>query len=94
MRSWRPPAPVADRCCRLTADLGLAVAGLDLRRTPDGTWYCFEVNPSPGFTYYEYMTGAPLTEAVASLLRRPAIGRLTPERTSSPAPATSESGWS
>lgn len=59
---------LADRCCHLAAELGLAVAGIDLRRTPEGRWYCFEVNPSPGFTYYQEATGQKIAEAIASLL--------------------------
>ena len=48
--------------------LGLHFAGIDLRRAPDGRWFCFEVNPSPGFTYYEAHTGQPIADAVASYL--------------------------
>jgi RimK-like ATP-grasp domain len=59
---------LSERCCRLAAKLGLPVAGIDLRRTPEGRWYCFEVNPSPGFTFYQEATGQKIAEAVASLL--------------------------
>jgi hypothetical protein len=59
---------LSGRCRRLAASLGLAVAGIDLRRTPEGEWYCFEVNPSPGFTYYEQATGQPIADAIAGLL--------------------------
>jgi glutathione synthase/RimK-type ligase-like ATP-grasp enzyme len=62
------PPEIAERARKLANVLGLAVAGIDLRVTPDGEWYCFEVNPSPCFTYYEHHTGQPITEAVASLL--------------------------
>jgi D-alanine-D-alanine ligase-like ATP-grasp enzyme len=48
--------------------MGLLVAGIDLRRTPDGRWSCFEVNPSPGFTYYQDKTGHPIDQAIAELL--------------------------
>jgi D-alanine-D-alanine ligase-like ATP-grasp enzyme len=41
------------------------VAGIDLRRTTDGRWVCFEVNPSPGFVYFDDGT---ITEALADLL--------------------------
>jgi hypothetical protein len=64
----RLPEDVAERCRRLAADLGLALAGVDLRRTPQGEWCCFEVNPSPAFTYYEDLTGLPIADAVADLL--------------------------
>jgi glutathione synthase/RimK-type ligase-like ATP-grasp enzyme len=55
----------------VVAGMGLRVAGVDLRRTGDGEWQCFEVNPSPGFTYYEEHTGQPIAEAVAQLLISP-----------------------
>lgn len=62
------PKDVAERCRTLAAKLELAVAGLDLRRgegnKPD--WTCFEVNPSPAFTYYD-QDGA-IAKAVAQLL--------------------------
>jgi len=59
---------LSSRCRSLVARLGLTVAGVDLRRSTDGTWYCFEVNPSPGFTYYETATGQPIADAIARLL--------------------------
>jgi hypothetical protein len=67
MRPCELPAEVADRCRRLAAEQHLLVAGIDLRRSPSGEWYCFEVNPSPGFTSFEPADG-PITEAVARLL--------------------------
>lgn len=62
------PRDCADRCRALAASLGLTVAGIDLRRAPDGRWYCFEVNPSPGFTYYEAATNQPIAKAIAHYL--------------------------
>lgn len=59
---------LAERCRRLAADLGLLLAGVDLRRSPEGRWYCFEVNPSPGFTFYQEATGQKIAESVALLL--------------------------
>jgi glutathione synthase/RimK-type ligase-like ATP-grasp enzyme len=67
LRPCALPSDVADRCRRLVADQQLLVAGIDLRRTPGGEWYCFEVNPSPGFPYYERASG-PISEAIAHLL--------------------------
>jgi hypothetical protein len=64
------PADV-DRSCRaLAASLRLPVTGIDLRRTSDGRWYCFEANPSPGFSFYEAATGQPIGQAVAAMLAR------------------------
>jgi hypothetical protein len=62
------PGQVERRCRQLAADLGLAVTGIDLRRTPDGEWYCFEANPSPAFTFYERAAGQPIGRAIAALL--------------------------
>lgn len=64
------PPDVLDRCRRLTESLHLSVAGIDLRCTPDDKWYCFEVNPSPGFTFYQQFTGQPIGDSIASLLSR------------------------
>ena len=65
------PAEVQDRSIRMSAAMRLPVSGIDLRLTPDGEWVCFEVNPSPGFTAYEDITGQPIAEAVARLLLNP-----------------------
>lgn len=59
---------IAEKLVRLAAGMDLLVAGIDLRRTPDGEWFCLEVNPSPGFTFYEDATGQPITAAIADLL--------------------------
>jgi glutathione synthase/RimK-type ligase-like ATP-grasp enzyme len=64
------PAGIADQCLSLGAGLDLIVAGIDLRLGYDGRWYCFEVNPSPGFTYYEHASGQSLSFAIANLLAR------------------------
>ena len=64
------PAEVADRCHHATRELGLLLAGIDLRQTPDGDWYCFEVNTAPAFSWFQDHTGQPIADAVASLLQR------------------------
>jgi hypothetical protein len=68
IRASTLPGDVADRCRTLTDNLGLSLCGIDLRLTPTGEWYCFEVNPSPAFTYYQEATGQPIAEAIAALL--------------------------
>jgi RimK-like ATP-grasp domain len=68
IRPCRVPDDVAQRCRALAAALDLPVAGIDLRLAPDGRWYCFEVNPSPGFTYYQAATEQPIAESIANLL--------------------------
>jgi len=68
LRACTIPDDVAERCVALARSLALPLAGIDLRRAPDGRWFCFEVNPSPGFTYYESHTGQPIAAAIAALL--------------------------
>jgi len=62
------PGAVRARCVALARGLRLPFAGIDLMRTPDGDYYCFEVNPQPGFSYYESNTGQPIARAVARYL--------------------------
>lgn len=62
-----PPAVTA-ACLRLARRLDLLLTGIDLKETPEGDYYCFEVNPSPGFLYYEQGSGQPISAALASLL--------------------------
>lgn len=63
------PAAVGRACLRLARKLDLLLAGIDLKQTPDGDYYCFEVNPSPGFLYYEQQTRQPISAALADLLQ-------------------------
>ncbi|MEW5818807.1 MAG: glutathione synthase [Cyanobacteriota bacterium] len=70
-RSTRPieiPDKLKETCINLTRDLGLYLSGIDTRKTPDGDYYCFEVNPSPAFSWYEDQTGQPIANAVANML--------------------------
>jgi glutathione synthase/RimK-type ligase-like ATP-grasp enzyme len=62
-----PDALVA-RCVAVTAGLGLAFAGIDLRIGQDGHATCFEVNPSPAYAYYQANTGQPIARSLARFL--------------------------
>jgi glutathione synthase/RimK-type ligase-like ATP-grasp enzyme len=62
------PEEIAEACVRLTSRLGLWLSGIDLKRTPEGAWYCFEVNPSPAYSYFEELGGQPIAEALVRLL--------------------------
>ena len=66
----------AGRCVGLASALGLGFAGIDLKITPDDEVYCFEVNPSPAFSYYESNTGQPISEGVAAALMQAERGQL------------------
>jgi hypothetical protein len=62
------PDEVSANCVRLASGLGLAFAGIDLRFAPDGRVFCFEVNPCPGYTYFEANSGQPIARSVAHYL--------------------------
>ena len=62
------PDDISERCIRLAQSLHLSVAGIDLLFTREGRWYCFEVNPSPGFTFYQESTGQAISDSIAHLL--------------------------
>jgi ribosomal protein S6-L-glutamate ligase RimK-like protein len=68
LQAWQLPSELAERCRSLTRTLGLHVAGIDLRYHPAGRWFCFEVNPSPAFAYYQDETNQPIDAAIARLL--------------------------
>jgi glutathione synthase/RimK-type ligase-like ATP-grasp enzyme len=74
-----PPA-IEAACLRLARACDLLFAGIDLKETPEGEYFCFEVNPSPGFLYYERHTGQPISMAVADLLHGSThvVGRQAP----------------
>ncbi len=59
---------LCERIVAMVRGMGLHVAGVDLRHRPDGGWTCFEVNPSPAFTWFTEYTSQPVAEAVAALL--------------------------
>jgi glutathione synthase/RimK-type ligase-like ATP-grasp enzyme len=68
LREYDLDSEVRARCVRLAATLELPFAGIDLRLASGGEVYCFEVNPSPAYSYYEHHTGQPISKAVAALL--------------------------
>jgi glutathione synthase/RimK-type ligase-like ATP-grasp enzyme len=67
MEPAQMPDELAQRCRALAGALGFRLAGLDLRLTAAGHWYCFEVNPSPAFPFYDRHDQG-IAEAVARLL--------------------------
>lgn len=62
------PHDVEDACVRLTEEMCLGLAGLDLKFSADGRVYCFEVNPSPAYSAFESATGQPISQALALYL--------------------------
>jgi len=64
-----PPGPL-DALRALMRTLGLVYGAIDLRRTPDGDYVFFEVNPAGLWFFAEQRTGLPITAAVAGALAR------------------------
>ena len=71
MAPFELPPALGAALVDVAAAMGLLVAGVDLRLTPDEQWRCFEVNPSPGFSFYEDHTGQSIAAAIAGLLGAP-----------------------
>jgi RimK-like ATP-grasp domain len=68
LRAYQLDDDIASRCVALAAALDLPFAGIDLKLAADQRVICFEVNPSPGFSWYESVTGLPISRAVARWL--------------------------
>jgi glutathione synthase/RimK-type ligase-like ATP-grasp enzyme len=64
------PGSLERRCKDVASRLDLEFCGIDLKRTPDGSYVCFEVNPSPAYNYYEEGTGQPISRALVEYLER------------------------
>ena len=62
------PDELREKCVILAKGLGLAFAGIDLKLTPDGRVFCFEVNPCPAYSYYQANTGQPIATGLAKYL--------------------------
>ena len=67
------PGGVADKLRALIERLGLVYGAIDMRRTPDGEYYFFEVNTAGEFLFVEDRTNLPISRAIASWLAGTAI---------------------
>ncbi|MFB3888058.1 MAG: RimK family alpha-L-glutamate ligase [Candidatus Bathyarchaeia archaeon] len=57
------------RCLHLARLCGLAFTGIDMIVSEQGV-YCLEVNPSPGYSYYQEATGQRISDALAAYLMK------------------------
>ena len=62
------PESIAAKCRALNSLLGLHFSGVDLIRTQEDEWYCLEVNPSPAYSYFQYKSGEPISQALCAFL--------------------------
>jgi len=68
LRATKISEDLARRCIALTAELGLVFSGIDLRIGPDDEVTCFEVNPSPAYSYYQANADQPIAKSLARYL--------------------------
>ncbi len=62
------PRVIEEKCYKLMAILGLHYGALDFIVQPDGKYVFLEINPVGQWGWIEYLTGLPITEAIADLL--------------------------
>ncbi len=62
------PPEIEQACFALSEALSLPLCGIDLRRTPQEQYYCFEANPCPGYSYYQEQTGQDIAQAIVRWL--------------------------
>jgi glutathione synthase/RimK-type ligase-like ATP-grasp enzyme len=74
------PSGVATACLEVARHFGLSLAGIDLKETPESDYYCFEVNPSPEFFWYEQAGRQPISTALAELLQGSDTATSVPRR--------------
>lgn len=67
------PDAVVEQCRRAARLCGLAFAGIDIKRAPDGRWVFLELNSSPIYLDVEWKLGHPISRAIAELV----VGRRT-----------------
>jgi len=62
------PPEVQTRCFELAGVLNLPLCGIDLFRSNDGDYYCFESNPSPGYSFFQEATRQDIAGAIVRWL--------------------------
>lgn len=62
------PKTIEKRCFKLSKELNLPLCGIDLFKTTNNKYYCFEVNPSPGYSYYQQSTDQDIATAIVKWL--------------------------
>jgi len=63
------PLAIEKRCFKVSKLIRLPLCGIDLFRSDRGDYYCFEVNPSPGYSYYQQSTGQDIATAIVKWLQ-------------------------
>jgi hypothetical protein len=58
---FEPPADICEAVIAGSKELGLDFAGWDFRISPDGRYWCLEVNPMPGYGAYDVRCDGAIT---------------------------------
>jgi glutathione synthase/RimK-type ligase-like ATP-grasp enzyme len=56
------------RCIAFTHSLGLIASGMDFKKQTSGRLVALELNPYPQFTFYDRLSGQPITRAIVEYL--------------------------
>lgn len=62
------PVDIAEKLRALMQRLGLVYGAIDVRRTPNGEYFFFEVNTAGEFLFVEERTNLPISKAIAAWL--------------------------
>ncbi|KAF5054541.1 Ribosomal protein S6--L-glutamate ligase [anaerobic digester metagenome] len=62
------PDEVEARCRTLAERLDLPLAGVDLKVTPTGEYFCFEVNPMPAYSFFQEGSGQEIAGGIVRYL--------------------------
>jgi hypothetical protein len=63
------PSDIKKKCFELSASLSLPLCGIDLFMTKDDNFYCFEVNPSPGYSFFQQSSSTEISDAIVKYLQ-------------------------
>ena len=68
LTSFNLPTAIEKRCFKISKLLNLPLCDIDLFKTTKNEYYCFEVNPSPGYSYYQQSTDQGIATAIVKWL--------------------------
>ena len=63
-RPYELPADLANRMIEYSRSLDLVFTGWDLKVDFDGRHWCLEVNPMPGYHWYDRRLGGAITSTI------------------------------
>ena len=68
MHAEELPVDISEKLRALMQRLGLVYGAIDVRRTPGGEYFFFEVNTAGEFLFVEERTNLPISKAIAAWL--------------------------